>query len=368
MHLTVYAVEPYYGGSHRAWLDSLATHSAHSISLFTMPARFWKWRMHGSAVTLSGMLPEKRPDLILTTDMMDTALFTSLVRRKYPGVPVMAYFHENQFGYAWEKGDPELRDGRTYHYQFINISSALTADRVLFNSGYHRSMFLDAIPGFFSMMPDHRPEVASSISEKSTVVYPGIKASGLFSPDRTCRNDKPVLVWNHRREYDKGPNEFEKFLHILSIRNIPFSLILLGGAARNDHPAFSRIAHDFADSISFNGFATERQQYKRLLSGADFAPVFSIQDFFGISIMECAAAGVIPLLPRRLSYPELYGNIGEIFYDSVEEIPEMMNRLTHERRSGISEKLQKCAASYDWEIMHTRYDREFENCVSRFGC
>ena len=41
------------GGSHQAWAEGYAAHSAHMVELLTLPARFWKWRMHGGAVTLA---------------------------------------------------------------------------------------------------------------------------------------------------------------------------------------------------------------------------------------------------------------------------------------------------------------------------
>ncbi|MBT8214185.1 MAG: DUF3524 domain-containing protein, partial [Acidimicrobiia bacterium] len=47
--MRVLLVEPYYAGSHRAWADGYVASSRHDVSLLTHDARFWKWRMHGSA-------------------------------------------------------------------------------------------------------------------------------------------------------------------------------------------------------------------------------------------------------------------------------------------------------------------------------
>ncbi len=51
--MRILALEPWYGGSHRTFLDGLSSHSRHEIDTITMSARFWKWRMHGGAVTMA---------------------------------------------------------------------------------------------------------------------------------------------------------------------------------------------------------------------------------------------------------------------------------------------------------------------------
>ena len=42
-----------------------------------MKGQFWKWRMHGGAVTLAKQFKNKnyKPDLILSTDMLDLSTF-----------------------------------------------------------------------------------------------------------------------------------------------------------------------------------------------------------------------------------------------------------------------------------------------------
>src|SRR5215510_6084804 len=51
--LHVGAIEPYFGGSHAHFLRDLQRFSAHSIELFTLPARQWKWRVRGAALQLA---------------------------------------------------------------------------------------------------------------------------------------------------------------------------------------------------------------------------------------------------------------------------------------------------------------------------
>ena len=66
---TVLVVEPFFGGSHRAFLEGLARHSAHRITRVTMPAELWRWRLRASALALAGPVAEKarRADVILAS-------------------------------------------------------------------------------------------------------------------------------------------------------------------------------------------------------------------------------------------------------------------------------------------------------------
>ena len=66
----------------------------------------------------------------------------------------------------------------------------------------------------------------------------------------------------------------------------------------------------------------------------DFLPVTSNQEFFGISVMKGIYMALVPLLPKRLTYPELFDIDlnGELFYKSQKEFKEL---------------LEKCIVDYD---------------------
>ena len=61
------------------------------------------------------------------------------------GVPVVLYLHENQLTYPLPEGVE-----RDYTYAYINYLSALTADRVVFNSQHHYAEFMEALPVLLS--------------------------------------------------------------------------------------------------------------------------------------------------------------------------------------------------------------------------
>jgi hypothetical protein len=51
--LRILALEPYYGGSHRSVLDGVLAGLGWEHDLLTLPARKWKWRMSGAALTFA---------------------------------------------------------------------------------------------------------------------------------------------------------------------------------------------------------------------------------------------------------------------------------------------------------------------------
>ena len=60
-----------------------------------------------------------------------------------PCPPAMLYFHENQFSYPLGPGEE-----RDFQYGFTDITSALVADRILFNSHTHHRAFLPLCQAF----------------------------------------------------------------------------------------------------------------------------------------------------------------------------------------------------------------------------
>ncbi len=81
--LKILALEPYYGGSHKAFLDGWTAFSRHKWTLLTLPPRKWKWRMRHSAVTLANQTAEKvgageRWDVLFCSDMLNLAEYKGL--------------------------------------------------------------------------------------------------------------------------------------------------------------------------------------------------------------------------------------------------------------------------------------------------
>ncbi len=132
--MKILLIEPFFTGSHKSWAEGYYKNSEHEIEILKLNGYFWKWRMHGGAVTLARRFMESaiEPDVILATDMLDTSTFLSLTRKKTHDIPVFVYFHENQLMYPWSIKDTDKENRRDVHYAFLNFSTALSADRVFF--------------------------------------------------------------------------------------------------------------------------------------------------------------------------------------------------------------------------------------------
>jgi len=309
-------LEPYYGGSHKRFADAVINCDPDNFVLFTLPGRHWKWRMHGAAVSLAQQVLDSGIDFthIMATSLIDLALLKSIISPKLPKCRYTIYFHENQLCYPWSQNDNDPTERKDLHYGFINFTSALVADEVVFNSNYNKNSFFNALKPFLKAFPDENLDGSiGEIINKSKVIYPGFEPVSIV---RKVHNDIPVILWNHRWEYDKNPDEFFKALFKLHDKGVKFKLAVAGEERVRSPEIFAIAKNKLKNEIILWGYLESREQYCELLSRCDLLPVTSHHEFFGISVLEAASAGVIPLLPERLSYPELFPirDFRELYY------------------------------------------------------
>jgi hypothetical protein len=175
--MNILLIEPFFTGSHKSWAEGFKKNSKHQVKLLTLSGRYWKWRMHGGAVSLANkfLMFHGEPDLILVTDMLDLTTFQALTRKVTHDIPFALYFHENQLTYPWSPKDRDVELKRDNHYSFINYTSALSADKVFFNSKYHMDSFLGELPVFLKQFPDNNEfQSVDLIKKKSSVLHLGV--------------------------------------------------------------------------------------------------------------------------------------------------------------------------------------------------
>ncbi len=363
--MNLWLVEPYYTGSHRAWADGYQAHSRHAVRLLTLPGRFWKWRMEGGAVTLARQAQEldPPPDLILASDMLNVPVFLSLCGAKWQFAPMALYFHENQLTYPLPPGEK-----RDLHYGFINAVSALRADAVFFNSAYHQEAFLDELPRLLKHFPDYNELwVVDALRQKSQVLPLGLDLARLDAHRPTePRADRPILLWNHRWEYDKDPQTFFQALYTLADEGLEFGLILLGENLRNRPDEFLEARQRLSDRIVHFGYVEDVADYARLLWQADVVVSTARHEFFGAAIVEACYCGCFPILPRRLSYPELLPPACHplCLYTGFEGLLDRLRyAITHgEEIRHLSVRAHM--ARFDWQQMAPSYDDLLERVVT----
>ncbi|SHJ42195.1 Glycosyltransferase involved in cell wall bisynthesis [Malonomonas rubra DSM 5091] len=364
--MEIVLLEPFLVGSHAAWANGYAAHSRHKVTILGLEGKYWKWRMHGGAVSLAKQFHALglRPALLLATDMLDLTTFLALTREVTADIPVALYMHENQLSYPWSPSDADPDLKRDAHYCFINYSSALAADAVLFNSDYHREAFLGQLPSFLQTFPDNNEiDSIGLIAEKSSTLHLGLdlRKFDVYKPagDERC-GKPPLILWNHRWEYDKNPDEFFRALFLLQEQGVDFELVVLGESYQKQPAIFAEAQQRLERQIVHWGYAESIADYARWLWQADILPVTSIHDFFGISVVEAIYCGCRPLLPKRLAYPEHLPPEfhKECLYSGFDSFFARLRQLLAAAGKDTSQ-LSSCVQRYDWSQIVSDYDNLF---------
>lgn len=366
MRVTI--LSPYHGGSHEAWAAGFTAVSTHTVSLLPLPDRFWKWRMHGGAVTLARRFNEQMPptDLLLATDMLDLTTFLALTRPLTTTIPSVLYMHENQLTYplpADGTTGPMRRQlgERDRHYAFINYASMLAADAVWFNSRYHLESWFEALPRFLKHFPEYNElGTVAGLRAKSRVMPVGVDFARLNGRSPTPpSSDPPLILWNQRWEYDKQPEAFFEALFQLADEGLAFRVAVCGQQFGRQPAVFDEAAERLRGRIVHWGYATA-ETYRSLLWEATVTASTAVHEFFGISILEAIYAHTFPVLPNRLSYPEL---LPEAYHAAclVEDERGLVARLrwalTHPAEAQtIAAELATAVGTYDWSNVAPLYD------------
>lgn len=354
-------VEPFNGGSHRLFLEGLVRHTPFAWTVLALPGREWRKRMRQGAEELAGHL-EQVPgcfDVVVASDMLDLATFLALTRRRLGGTPVMAYFHENQVTY------PRLR-GTKFNSWFgqINYRSALCADVVAFNSAFHREDFLGALRVLLRE-PNNwlSADGIAAIEEKSRVLPLGLELDWIGQGERQETLPRTV-IWNHRWEFDKAPELFDRVMRRLAEEGVPFELIIAGEPGDNPSPAMWRLREALGERVVHFGYAESRDAYAALLRRADIVVSTTRHEFFGIGMVEALAAGCIPCAPRRYAYPELLpGELHWLLWRDEGELVALLRRLLTgplpER-----EPLRAAARRFTWERVGAAWQEAIEQLAA----
>lgn len=327
-----------------------------------MPSKHWKWRMHGAAVTLAEQFlsSEVEYDLIIADDMMDVATFSALVKARGCNTRIGTYFHENQLTYPVSLRDTDRVENRDRHYGFINYTTALASDALLFNSGYHRDCFTQELPGFLSRFPDYtNPHTVDQIVSRSEVLPLGMDLASLDrqKPVESAPRKRPLLLWNHRWEYDKCPEVFLDLILELHRRDLEFDVALLGERGTESNPPLNEVRNLLGQAIVQDGPVESFSDYGRWLWKGDILPVTAIQDFFGGSVVEAMYCQCHPLLPNRLAYPEHVDNMDSL-YSGFDDLVDKCCQLIESgdwRNPYLSDRV----ADYDWSRLIRFYDEAF---------
>lgn len=359
--LRIAAVEPYAALSHIQFLEGLRQHSRHELEVLSLPARAWKWRMRTSAIHFARELEARGPwDLFFVSDYLNLAELYALLPEPLRSVPAVAYFHENQLTYPLQ-----ATERRDHHFALIHFHALLCARHSLFNSAYHRRTFFAALDELL----EYEPDVDLSAARERAAAHSSVLPLGTELPrgePRSSSGEPPVVLWNHRLEYDKDPDALLAVCAALLARGCEFRVRLLGQRFRQVPPALEQLRSLLGERLVQDGFLPERTAYLRALADSHIVVSTARHEFFGLGTLEALRTGLFPVLPHDLAYPELLPaeQHERCLYRRPEDAAAALERaleiVATDSERPAREALVRHTDRFSWATLAPRYDARFE--------
>ena len=302
-------IEPYMTHSHRAFAQGLMAHVPGRWTLLGLPGRNFRWRMRGAPLFLANAAADilnQQWDGLVCSSMLGLAELRGLVPA-LANAPAVVVFHENQLAYPAPGRADSAMQRRDLYLALSNIATAAAAQRVVFNSRFHRNEFLGAADELFAKLPDMQPQgLVDKIAGRTSVLPIPVDPGEAEGFNREPRTGPLRLVWNHRWEHDKDPEALFKALFGLADSGADFQAAVIGPRPARWPEVFDKAPARLGKRLVQLGPAETREQYWQWLFWADVAVSTARQEYFGLSMAEAAWAGCLPLAPADLVYPELY--------------------------------------------------------------
>ncbi len=339
--MKVLLLSAYDAESHRSWHQLLSTtFTEYQWTILTLPPRYFSWRMRGNSLSFAFQhrdVLEKDYDLLIATSMVDLSALRGFVP-KLGALPTLVYFHENQFAYpASEQQFDSIEP------QVLNLYTALAADTLAFNSAYNRDTFLDGAEKLLAKMPDQVPSgLIKKLIAKSHLLPVPLADDKFIKRNRTVDNSPLQLLWNHRWEYDKGPDRLLAAIEKLLAEKVEIDFHIVGQQFRKIPNEFKQIKalvnSQRPDSLKHWGYIEDADEYRQLLASCDVVLSTAIHDFQGLAVLEAVAAGCVPLIPVRLCYPEWFSEV--FLYGSYQSQPELEAQELAQRLDSLARQKQ----------------------------
>lgn len=158
----------------------------------------------------------------------------------------------------------------------------------------------------------------------------------------------------------QGPGAFFRALDGALEARCEFRLALLGENFQMVLKPFLEARQRYGTRIVRYGYAETKEDHRGWLSRGDLVISTSIQENFGISIVEAVRFGCFPLLPRRLSYPELIpGHFHRPcpYTDERDLLAKLFRFLCNPGSfRKAREELSRSMERFSWQVVGREYD------------
>ena len=183
--------------------------------------------------------------------------------------------------------------------------------------------------------------MAISVSEVIPVPLPNWQP-----PESEDANPEQLeVIWNHRWEYDKGPDLLFAIIEECWQQKLPIRFQVVGQQFREQPAAFEHInvsLHESATHFGWKpgqwGYVNDAEEYKSLLINAHIVLSTASHDFQGLAIQEACLMNCTALAPNDLAYPEYLPP--ECLYDQLQTEQQTATLVTEKLRGLLERKQQ----------------------------
>ena len=323
--MNILLLSAYDAQSHRYWRETMVqSFPEFDWQVLALPARHFSYRVRANPLNwlaVNSAALAKHYDLVVATSTVDLATLRGICPA-LAHVPAWLYCHENQFAYP-DNPAHSVPDAHRLAAQMVFVYACLAAQAISFNSRWNHDSAMAGIRKLSSRLPEPIDErlIAGIASRSQVLPVPVDSAAAGARPSRAAGAPLRIL-WNHRWEFDKGPDLLLAIIRQLVACEFSCELAIVGQQFRSRPAAFDAIdellkntAHSSAVRLSHWGYVSAREDYLALLGQSDVVLSTAWHDFQGLAVLEAVAAGAVPLLPDRLAYPELFAP-GFMYSDS----------------------------------------------------
>lgn len=354
--------------SHKLWRERLqALFNRAQWSELSLQPRHFAWRIRGNSLLWASKEHEtlsKEYDLLIATSMVDLSSLRGFVP-SLASIPTLLYVHENQFEY------PANRSNRgNVEPLLVPIYAAICADAIAFNSEFNRQSFLKGANDLLAKLPDQFPD---SVLKKlaSSIVIPVPLPDAKVRTGAAIKSRELSVVWNHRWEYDKGPELLLAIVKKIQSQRLAIKLHIVGQQFREQPVEFAQIdslleEHKNATGIARGrfGFVDNLSDYETLLSSVDVVLSTASHDFQGLAIQEACLMGCVPLTPDALAYPEYIPakfrfKVAKTTEETAQHATAALQRLFEQKEDGLLASNVDLSA-YQGQQIKDNYQRQFE--------
>lgn len=342
----------------------------YKFTCLTLPARHFNWRIRGNALSWYNR-PEfsQAFDVLLATSMVDVSALRG-VHPQLARIPCVVYCHENQFAYPKSRHQkPPLEP------LMVSLYNALTADKLVFNSDWNRRSFISGVQDLLAQMPDHVPcTIVPTIAAKAEVLPVPLHAYrlGIKTPAPFSAQNPLEIVWNHRWEFDKGPDLLLAIVQALP-RQLPLRFYILGQQFRQQPAEFTQIKTLIEEhfELAHWGYCADQQEYLALLERCHLVLSTAWHDFQGLAILQAASSGATALVPNGLAYPEWfaaefrYGSEKAFAHKDLNNLATDAAGLISDYALGIRPLINVDTDCWGWGALKERYCQLFDSLKTK---